>query len=285
MARKSIFDIAAQSIDMESEIKRIIVMSFKEKVVQYAYDCTLVDFVDKYCFKDWKYRGHFVNLNDMLDSIGFDEMKYDAMEDDVDSFMRVIETIYNLWRLARQKIKGKENSTYWIGNFYHLKDVMDDNLEKYNHKAYIDDERILIIEDKPEVTAAAEIVEYPLAIDIIRYNHRSMQGEVEAKKQVLLALGAELEPKRKELVRVDKQLSEDIFYMLNNLNLRHNNRSKKDKNYKEYVAKMPKKRLEKWYDELYQMILLALLMLDHKNNRESTVKELKEKVNEVSKND
>ena len=52
--------------------------------------------------------------------------------------------------------------------------------------------------------------------------------------------------------------------MLNNLNIRHNNRSKKDKSkYKEYVAKMSKVRLEKWYDELYQMMLLAILLLDN----------------------
>lgn len=64
--------------------------------------------------------------------------------------------------------------------------------------------------------------------------------------------------------------------MLNNLNIRHNNRSKKDKNYKEYVAKMRKERLEKWYDELYQMILLAFLLLD---NVERT-----ERVNELKTN-
>ena len=155
---------------------------------------------------------------------------------------------------------------------------MLDNLEKYNHKSYIDDERILIIEDKPEVTAVAEIIEQDLAIDIIRYNHRSMQGEIELKKKILISLGSELEPKRKELQVLNKQLSEDIFFMLNNMNLRHNNRSKKDMGkYKEYVAKMTKARLEKWYDELYQMMLLAFLLLDNVDRTEN-VKELKEKI-------
>ena len=128
---------------------------------------------------------------------------------------------------------------------------MLDNLEKYNHKAYIDGDRILIIEDKPEVTAVSEISERDLALDIIRYNPRSLQGEIELKKNILISLGSELEPKRKELQVINKQLSEDIFFMLNNINIRHNNRSKKDMNkYKEYVAKMSRTRLEKWYDEL-----------------------------------
>ena len=66
--------------------------------------------------------------------------------------------------------------------------------------------------------------------------------------------------------------------MLNNMNIRHNNRSKKAQSkYKEYVAKMTKKQLEKWYDELYQMILLAFLLLDNVD-RAKKVKELKNKV-------
>ena len=94
----------------------------------------------------------------------------------------------------------------------------------------------------------------------------------------MLSLGSELEPKRKELQLLDKQLSEDIFFMLNNLNIRHNNRSKKDKSkYKEYVANMSKTRLEKWYDELYQMMLLAFLLLDN-IERKKKVSELKSKI-------
>ena len=45
--------------------------------------------------------------------------------------------------------------------------------------------KILIIEDKPEVTAVVEIIEQDLALDIIRYNHRSLQGEIELKKKIL----------------------------------------------------------------------------------------------------
>ena len=192
--------------------------------------------------------------------------------------MTLIELTYNLWNLAYHDIMDEKSKSGWNNNFFHLRDVMLDNLEKYNHKAYIDDERILIIEDKPEVTAVAEIIEQDLAIDIIRYNHRSLQGEIELKKKILISMGLELEPKRKELQALNKQLSEDIFFMLNNMNVRHNNRSKKDMSkYKEYVAKMTKARIEKCYDELYQMMLLAFLTLDNVN-RQTQVKELKNKI-------
>lgn len=277
--RKSIFDIASASINISNEVDRIVSMSVEEKSTYYPpYDLTLFEFVDQRCFRDWNYRGHFVNVKDFLEAVNYNEIIKSAKNGDTEAFMILIELTYNLWNLAYCDIIDKDSLSKWNNNFFHLRDVMLDNLEKYNHKSYIDDERILIIEDKPEVTAVAEIIEQDLAIDIIRYNHRSMQGEIELKKKILISLGSELEPKRKELQVLNKQLSEDIFFMLNNMNLRHNNRSKKDMGkYKEYVAKMTKARLEKWYDELYQMMLLAFLLLDNVDRTEN-VKELKEKI-------
>ena len=264
---------------MSNEVDRIVNMSIKEKnTYSPPYDVTLFDFVDERCFKEWSYRGHFVDVTDFLNSVGYNEIQLSAKNGDVDAFITLIELTYNFWHLAEQDIMDENSKSGWHDNFFHLQDVMLDNLEQYNHRAYLDGERILVIEDKPEVSAAAEIVEPDIALDIIRYNHRSLQGELDLKKNIILALGAELEPKRNELQALNKQLSEDIFFMLNNINIRHNNRSKKDKaKYKEYVAKMSKKQLEKWYDELYQMMLLAFLLLDNVE-RTTKIKDLKGKI-------
>lgn len=276
--RKSIFDIASASVNMSNEVDRIVTMSIKEKnTYSFPYERSLFDFVDERCFNSWNHRGHFVDVEDFLEAVDYKGIQRMAKGGDVNAFMTLIELTYNFWNLAYRAIFDEKTNLGYRNNFFHLRDVMLDNLEKYNHKAYIKNDRILIIEDKPEVTAAAEIVKQDLAIDIIRYNHRSLQGELELKKGILLSLGAELEPRRKELQVINKQLTEDIFFMLNNLNVRHNNRSKKDKNYKEYVAKMRKDRLEKWYDELYQMMLLAILLLDNVT-RSGQIKELKDKI-------
>lgn len=283
--RKSIFDIASDSVNMMNEANRLISMAESEDTLcvdSYKY-FNIIDFVDRYCFRDWGWRGHFIDVKDFLKSLDFNTLKTRATFK-VDDFISLIELFYNFWHITQSAfLKDKRGyKLQWCGNYYHLKDVMDDLLEQYNHKTYFDNGRVLIIEDKPEVTAVTEIVEANLALDVIRYNHRSLQGEVELKKQILIALGAELEPKRKELQAINKQLSEDIFFMLNNINIRHNNRSKKDKSkYKECVAKMSKKQLEKWYDELYQMMLLAILLLDNAE-RTVKVKELKDKITGVN---
>jgi hypothetical protein len=277
--RKNIFDIVTNSITLADEVNRIVSMSVKEKNLYYSpYNLSVFEFVDKYCFKDWNYRGHFVDLKDFLEALEYNNIIILAQNGDVDAFMTLIELTYNLWLLAYKDLKNDKTESKWQNNFYHLRDVMLDNLEKYNYTVYIDDDRALVIEDRPEVTATVETVNQELALEIIRYNHSSLKGEIELKKKILLSLGSELEPKRKELQLLDKQLSEDIFFMLNNLNIRHNNRSKKDKSkYKEYVANMSKTRLEKWYDELYQMMLLAFLLLDN-IERKKKVSELKSKI-------
>lgn len=282
--RKSIFDIVAESIDMESEANRLVTMSSEERVLvidSYTYK-TLFDYVDEYCFKTWEYRSHFVDVDDFLEALGYEAIKEKATHD-VDSLLTLIELIYNFWTLSYKQFNDGEKGykLQWCGNYYHLKDVMDDVLGQYNHVAYINEEQecVLIIENKAEVTATAEIMPTPaLAVDVVRYNHRTLRGEIELKKKILLEMGTELEAKRKKLHAINSTLENDIFFMLNNLNIRHNNKGKGDKNYKEYVAKMRKDRLEKWYDELYQMFLLAFLLLDN-TKRVEKVKELKEKIN------
>lgn len=286
--RKSIFDIVSESIDMNSEIRRILAMARREDVLcvdKYSY-FTLFDFIDEYCFIEWECRGHFINVDDFLEALDFGNLEKSATFD-VDSLLTLIELVYNFWNLSHKQFDDNDKyyQLQYCGNYYHLKNVMDDILEQYNHIAYINEKEkcVLVIENKEDVTAVAEILPSTLSLDVIKYNHRSLNGEIELKKSILLKLSNELEPKRKELEKINKQLSQDIFFMLNNLNIRHNNRSKKDKNYKEYVAKMKKDSLEKWYDELYQMILLAFLLLDNVN-RIPQVEELKTKLSEEKDN-
>lgn len=63
--------------------------------------------------------------------------------------------------------------------------------------------------------------------------------------------------------------------MLNNIHIRHNKKS--GKSTKEYISKMRKVTLKKWYDETYQMLLLAFL-LNEQPSRNKKISQLKEKI-------
>ena len=58
-------------------------------------------------------------------------------------------------------------------------------------------------------------------------------------------------------------MKDDLFFLFNNLNLRHNNVDPSNKGkYKRIVSELDKGELEHWYDETYQMCLLAFMELE-----------------------
>ncbi len=280
MDRASIFQRVADNYSLEREADRICHLFEYEKLLCYCgIDYTIKDYVDQYCFARWKNRGHCIDLNDYLEAVEYDQLLEDAEWEDIGAYLTLIELIMNMWKMVEQELDKADPQLHYYQNFNHLCNIMLEELSHFNHKAEYDPDReqVLVVEDSPEVTAVAEMVEPNLALDIIRYNHRSNEGNIAGKKAILLAMGSELEPQRETLKTANRKLESGIFYMLNNLDLRHNNRSEGDKNYKEPVAKMEKETLEGWYDELYHMILFAFLTLEE-IEREKKVETLKAQI-------
>lgn len=266
--RKNIFEIVKENESLERDIKRIIRLLKDEKIIFDGSsivddDYTLFEFVDKFCFIDWKNRGHCIDLQDFLMGMGYQEIETMAPYNET-YMLLFIEIVYNFWELARKKIN---KSTFkYFSDFILLINITNDILGNLNYKAFYNkaQEQVIVIEDKPEVTAVAEIVKEPIALNVIKYNHHTLKGNIELKKKILLAMGADLEPKRKQLKTINSTLEDNIFRMLNEFNLRHNNIDLQDnKNYHADVAALSVQQLEEWYDELYQMILLAYLALDN----------------------
>lgn len=270
---------------MNGDTDRLVTMARWEDTLCLDDDTyfNLFQFIDIFCFKNWAHRSRFINVNDFLGALRFDNLVREARYD-IESHLTLIELVYNFWNLANNLLvdEDSEMDLHGCGNFYHIKEVMDDILEGCNYiaRSNNDNDCIIVIENKPEVTAVAEIMPSPeLSFDTIRYNHRALKGDIKAKKAILIALGADLEAKRKELQAINNKLSDDVFFMLNNINIRHNNCSKQDSaKYKKYVADMAPEQLEEWYDELYQMMLLGFLLLDNKE-RSIKIGELKDNIN------
>ena len=120
----------------------------------------------------------------------------------------------------------------------------------------------------PKDNAAASVAESAFIPDrvsykVIAYNHHSMKGDLEGKRQTLLMFADLLEPKRKELEAAESKFARDLFYAFNNFNIRHNNIDPAGPKYKKPVGDLSSEQLEAWYDEIYQMCLLAFMRLEH----------------------
>ena len=97
------------------------------------------------------------------------------------------------------------------------------------------------------------------------YNHYVLKGDLEKKKNILIKIAASLEPKKSGIKGINNQLCNDYFYLVNNMDIRHNNCDSSDKsNYNAYFDKLTIREKEEWYDEIYQMGLLIFLLLENK---------------------
>ena len=99
-------------------------------------------------------------------------------------------------------------------------------IEKIGYVQTNQDGLIIYVERSPAAISVAEsdLVPKELSYKVISYNHHTMRGNIQEKKNTILQLADLLEAKRSELESIDKSFSSDLFYIFNKLNLRHNNR-------------------------------------------------------------
>ena len=293
MSRTNIFDLWEQSNSIAADAKRVHKLFtdyaiFDDKVNGF-FVYSLKEYIEDHLFDNWKGKGKSISADDFLNSIGFNSIVHSAFLNDFLSYIRLIEVVYNYLYI------GMKYDTYspWVfcdmeslednchaAEYLSIKNYLDDRLSEYNHKAYYDTEteRCIIIEDSPQVTAAAEAVEPEVSLEIIRYNPRQLKGNIAGKKAILRNLGHYLDGRDKKIKSINNSLYDTITNMLNNLDIRHNNIYPEKRNYyHEALAKMTDEELEKWYDDLYQLILLAILEMDNverKRNANEMLKQL-----------
>lgn len=147
-------------------------------------------------------------------------------------------------------------------------------IEKVGYMEVKEDNCFIFVPKSQPAICVAEILPTNLSYKVIEYNHHSMKGNLKKKRSILLLLADRLEAQRDELKKIDNQLQSDIFYLLNNVNIRHNNNEKGSKNYKAALSTFSEETIEKWYDYTYDLMLLAFIEMDNADHK-TRVMELK----------
>ncbi len=86
------------------------------------------------------------------------------------------------------------------------------------------------------------------------------------KKEILKSLGDVFEGKRQQIKSINNALANEIGCLLNKLNIRHNNME--GTKAESFVQMMSDEELEEWYDDTYQLLLLAFLEADNSKRRQ-----------------
>lgn len=134
--------------------------------------------------------------------------------------------------------------------------------ERLAHQLVLKDGFTYLVPASMPVIEVARLLPEELSYKTYMYNHRSVTGDIEKKKETLYALAQQLEPRRSEL---SSELAKVIFGLVNTANVRHNNVDPDDPSkYQPKIAALSKDEFENLYDDIYEMMLLAFMHLDAK---------------------
>jgi len=287
MVLKSIFEILEEKYDIEQEFNVINRLFSEPNIITYEQygEGKLVPIeiaINSTCFYSWKQRRGCISLADMREKLELNNVSSVTKSD----MITYLEYFCNIIYLANKKLYYTsfhiQDSHQKTQQFIMLEDNINILLDHLNYEKQIfeEEEKVILIPKNPAATAAAEISSKDTAMAILKYHHASLKGQIEEKRRLLLSIANEYETLLTKPISGFSDYFDKATNMLNNLNIRHNN--KVGKNKKDYVANMKDEDLERWYDELYQLLLFCILIKDNKE-RKNKITELLKMINKECK--
>ena len=260
-------------IDIKSEYQKLYGMLYDRSIqVSNTKRISAYDELSDY-FLGFYFRGTCLSIEEFNDVNGF-HFEKEPEPFSIDNLILLCEYIENML-MGYQSAQCASGVGYLpmpqpaINVQFYLMQIAQ-VIEKIGYMPINQDGFVIYAEKSPAAISVAESEQIPKEISykMISYNHHSMRGNLQEKKNTILKLAELLEAKRTELAKVDSRFCSDIFYLFNNLNIRHNNVDPSiNGKFKQAVADMPPEELEHWYDETYQMFLLAFLRLEQADRK------------------
>lgn len=282
--RKSIYDILGKRFNIVNEYEKLYELFTDEKVYKYGiYTYSLANLFNKF-IEEWKFRATYRNTEEILNDLNL--MEDTDEEHAMNDILYLIELILNIDLFIENKTKDLDKKYFDYDDknvtlIYKKSNITMENIEillkelgyKYVKKPK---DKILLRKNNVIAIETAQIVENNSIADLILdYTDFRIENDLKAKKDILNSLGQYLEPLRKDIKKIDSNLEDYIFFCLNKLNIRHNNKSGKKKI--EFVSKLKKKEIIAWYDKIYDLIIIAIRLLELPNSFKE-FKELKTKI-------
>ncbi|MBS6215586.1 MAG: hypothetical protein KH704_01530 [Clostridiales bacterium] len=132
---------------------------------------------------------------------------------------------------------------------------------------------LIYAEESSASLAVAEIIDDALSYKVLEYNHYRMRGNLVEKLGILKLMADDIDAKniRSALHEINATLEKQLYQLINKF-VRHNQAQTPA------IYEMNDEELEFWYDNIYQMWLLAKLELEHVG-RKKRIAELLVKIN------
>lgn len=256
---KSIFDVLEGELNLIKDYSKLYKLLMNEQYIKPNNDNDILDIsynlqeAFDIHIEEWKYQSTYTSLYEILKDLKLD--KVTTKENVLQELLLLIELILNIQLF----IESLNKYTIYKNKLnYNINLIL--NQIGYDYKQ-VDDKILLFNRNKPDGLITAIIVEdNDISKSIIEYMDFKKEKDIKIKKEILISLANYLEPKRPVLKSIDKMLEDNIFFIFNNINVRHNNKEGKYKN--SYAATISDDEQLEVYDRLYNMILTAIRLIN-----------------------
>lgn len=254
--RRSLFDLLDEELDCAAEYNKLFDMLYEATMKLGGYQCSYVNLFDNF-IKDWKYRGTFINAREIIDSIN---SKINPISNPEEAILYLCEFVLNIREFFIYKQTRISEGMIFKDKIFH--DNVMTILDKLGYESFKEEEyKIKICVKNSDAATTAQIVEdINLAKLVLSYNDFRIRNNANDKRDILLKIIKFFEADRPKIKSINKSLETNIGAAINNLNLRHNNISGKDK--VEFTSKLSQEQFVDFYDKVYYMLLMAFRLIE-----------------------
>lgn len=277
------FESLEREIDFNQEYIKLENIMYEQV---YAGDIYVNYWIERN-FRKWKNRRNYTSFEELREHMGFVvKKKVHSLEPvvcinkvDMNGYFLYCEMLYNIFFDLNSIMIIPEGIQQRIDS---IKETMRYNIEKTGFEIKMIENEHIIVEKNPVAIEVADIVPN-LSESIIEYNGYLLRGNLERKREILKKIADALEPKKSKFEKINKKSDYDNFtFMVNNMNIRHNNCDPNGNNFREKFAELDLKEKELWYDKIYSQALFLFVLLDYQD-RKKDIEEFKRTIADKSK--
>ncbi|MDD3048940.1 MAG: hypothetical protein PHQ89_03055 [Bacilli bacterium] len=260
---KSIYDIINKKIDYKKEYSKIKKIFLDDCLIELGQNnWGTYSYVFNQWILKWKYRGVKQNIEEIMEEI---EKETKCGKDPIIDCLYLCELILNVRTFLLYLRKNYLTNYGFFFNRFDDEMLVENIAYILNELGYLkhveEDYKVLLVKrDADVISTALSIENVDISNLIMQYNDFKIVENIKEKQRILLNLATYLEPKRKVLKEKDSKLEQNLFMAFNKLNIRHNNLEGKYK--EEYTSKLKVNELLEWYNRTYNLILIAIRLLE-----------------------
>lgn len=265
MARKNIFQLVEESYDVQSEIRKINKLFaeqeyFSEGIIYHS----LKELVKEYLFDDWKYKGTCLTLDEFFKRAGaIISNSSRASEDTIINNLEVMENLVKLYFDNSEDLFNQHEVKYYRDLESVFCELINTLEKRMGITAREYKDRIVLYPKNAPLEKVIDLCEdEDVQWELIRYVREDLSLTDKRKSLAYLATNLYIEEDATEQNEHIKELIRKSGNILNNLHIRHNNKTGKWEN--KVLENLDEDDAIALCDMVYNEMLTIVLLREHK---------------------